>query len=93
MSKIESFEIEIPQLKRDRTVWVYLPDSYKSTGAPLPVIYMQDGQNLFYDKLTSYGTAWRVDKIMDEIYEKTGRGAIIIGVESYDRARDRKSVV
>ncbi len=87
MSKIESFEIEIPQLKRDRTVWVYLPDSYKSTGAPLPVIYMQDGQNLFYDKLTSYGTAWRVDKIMDEIYEKTGRGAIIIGVESYDRAR------
>ena len=39
MSKIESFEIEIPQLKRDRTVWVYLPDNYKPTGEPCIVSY------------------------------------------------------
>ena len=87
MSKIESFEIEIPQLKRDRTVWVYLPDNYKQVGEPCPVIYMHDGQNLFYDKLTAYGTAWHVDKVMDEICAATGKGAIIIGVECYDRAR------
>lgn len=87
MSKIESFEIEIPQLKRSRTVWVYLPDNYKTSGEPCPVIYMHDGQNLFYDKLTSYGTAWRVDKVMDAIYATTGKGAIIVGVECYDRAR------
>jgi len=87
MSKIESFEIEIPQLKRDRTVWVYLPDNYKQVGEPCPVIYMHDGQNLFYDKLTAYGTAWRADKVMDEIYAATGKGAIIVGVECYDRCR------
>ncbi|MDE7454661.1 MAG: hypothetical protein K2M64_02405 [Clostridia bacterium] len=87
MSKIESFEIEIPQLKRDRTVWVYLPDNYKQAGEPCPVIYMHDGQNLFYDKLTAYGAAWHVDKVMDEIYATTGKGAVIVGVESYDRAR------
>ena len=87
MSKIESFEIEIPQLKRSRTVWVYLPDNYKSSGEPCPVIYMHDGQNLFYDKLTAYGTAWHVDKVMDNIVAATGKGAIIIGVECYDRAR------
>lgn len=87
MSKIESFQIEIPQLKRDRTVWVYLPDNYKQTGEPCSVIYMHDGQNLFYDKLTAYGTAWHVDKTMDKICEKTGKGAIVIGVECYDRAR------
>lgn len=87
MSKIESFEIEIPQLKRSRTVWVYLPDNYKSSGEPCPVIYMHDGQNLFYDKLTAYGTAWRVDKVMDAIFASTGKGAIIVGVECYDRAR------
>ena len=87
MSKIESFEIDIPQLKRARTVWVYLPDDYKQVGEPSPVIYMHDGQNLFYDKLTAYGTAWHVDKVMDEIYKTTGRGAIIVGVECYDRRR------
>ena len=87
MSKIESFEIEIPQLKRGRTVWVYLPDNYKQSGEPCPVIYMHDGQNLFYDKLTAYGTAWHVDKTMDEICAKYGKGAIIVGVECYDRAR------
>ena len=67
MSKIESFEISIPQLNRTRTVWVYLPDNYKPQGEPLPVIYMQDGQNLFYEKLTAYGMAWRVDRTMDAI--------------------------
>ena len=87
MSKIESFEIEIPQLKRTRTVWVYLPDNYKPTGAPCPVIYMHDGQNLFYDKLSAYGAAWQVDKVMDDIYATSNRSAIIVGVESYDRRR------
>ncbi|MCM1194679.1 MAG: alpha/beta hydrolase-fold protein [Firmicutes bacterium] len=87
MSKIESFEIEIPQLKRARTVWVYLPDNYKQAGEPCPVIYMHDGQNLFYDKLTAYGSAWHVDKVMDRIYASTGRSAIIVGVECYDRRR------
>ena len=87
MSNIESFEIEISQLKRDRTVWVYLPDDYKQVGEPFPVIYMHDGQNLFYDKLTAYGEAWHIDKVMDKIYASTGRSAIIIGVECYDRRR------
>lgn len=87
MSKIESFEIDIPQFKRTRTVWVYLPDDYKQVGEPSPVIYMHDGQNLFYDKLTAYRKAWHVDKVMDEIYKTTGRGAIIVGVECYDRRR------
>ena len=87
MSKIESFEIAIPQLNRSRTVWVYLPDNYAPQGEPLPVIYMQDGQNLFYDKLTAFGMAWRVDKTLDAIYKHTGRSAIVVGVESNDKHR------
>lgn len=87
MSKIESFEIDIPQLKRSRTVWVYLPDNYDPTGEPFPVIYMHDGQNLFYDKLTAYGTAWHADKSLDKIYAATGRSAIIVGVECNDKRR------
>lgn len=81
MSKIESFEIDIPTLNRTRTVWVYLPTGYDAEGEPYPVIYMHDGQNLFYDKLTAYGMAWHVDKSLDRIFSETGRSAIVIGVE------------
>lgn len=85
MSKIESFEMNMPQLNRSRTVWVYLPDNYGNE--PLPVIYMHDGQNLFYDKLTAFGTAWHVDKTLDELYATTGHSAIVVGVESNDKHR------
>lgn len=87
MSKIESFEIDIAELKRTRTVWVYLPDDYKPTGKPSPVIYMHDGQNLFYDKLAAYGKSWRADKTMDEIFAQTGHSAIIVGVDSNEKHR------
>src|SRR6187402_1954645 len=39
----------IPQLKRIRRVWVYLPSSYNSSSKKYPVLYMHDGQNVFDD--------------------------------------------
>ncbi len=87
MAKIENFEMEITTLKRMRTVWVYLPDNYDVKGDGFPVIYMHDGQNLFYDRLTAYGAAWHVDKVLDEIYRNTGIGCIVVGVESNDKVR------
>ena len=81
MSKIESFEMEITTLSRSRKVWVYLPDNYSESGNGFPVIYMHDGQNIFYDELTAYGTAWHVDKCLDDIYGKTGLTCIVVGVE------------
>ena len=50
MGKIEVFETEIKQLGRQREVYVYLPDGYREDAEPYPVIYMQDGQNLFAAK-------------------------------------------
>ena len=81
MSTIESFELNISTLNRNRRVWVYLPDGYDEKGARYPVIYMHDGQNLFYDELTAYGAAWHVDKCVDDIYSKTGKACIVVGVE------------
>ena len=82
MSKIENFEIEINTLKRSRKVWVYLPDGYEEKGDKrYPVIYMHDGQNLFYDELTAFGAAWHVDKVLDEICSTTGNTCIVVGVE------------
>ncbi len=37
----------IPQLKRTRRVWIYLPECYNSCTKRFPVLYMHDGQNVF----------------------------------------------
>ena len=87
MSKIESIEMEITTLDRPRTVWVYLPDGYDAHGDGYPVIYMHDGQNLFYDRLPAYGAAWHVDKILDDIFAKSGRACIVVGVECNSKHR------
>ena len=87
MSRIENFEMEITTLDRMRTVWVYLPDNYDEKGNGFPVIYMHDGQNLFYDRLTAYGAAWHVDKVLDDIYRNTGMSCIVVGVECNDKVR------
>lgn len=87
MAKIENFEMEITTLNRMRTVWVYLPDNYDEKGEGFPVIYMHDGQNLFYDRLTAYGAAWHVDKVLSKIYRTTGMSCIVVGVECNDKVR------
>jgi len=55
----------IPQLKRTRKVWIYLPGSYcDGTNKKYPVLYMHDGQNVF-DNATSYSGEWGVDEFLD----------------------------
>jgi predicted alpha/beta superfamily hydrolase len=55
----------MPQLKRIRRIWIYLPEDYsKNTAERYPVIYMQDGQNVF-NNATSYSGEWEVDEFLD----------------------------
>ncbi len=54
----------IPQLNRTRRVWIYLPKDYYSSHTKYPVLYMQDGQNVFDDS-TSYSGEWGVDEFLD----------------------------
>src|SRR5690348_12957912 len=52
-----------------RTVLVYLPPGYKARGAlRYPVLYLQDGQNVF-DKATSIGEEWHVDETAQSLIE------------------------
>ena len=62
-------------------IWVYLPPNYKTSTKKFPVIYMHDAQNLF-DAKTSYAGEWKVDEILNEIYKKTNKGFIVVGVEN-----------
>ncbi len=79
--KILSEHFNIPQLDTTRKIWIYLPPDYKTSGKRYPVIYMQDGQNLF-DEFTSFSGEWNVDETLNDIYKETGKSAIVIGIDN-----------
>ncbi|MFK8061228.1 MAG: alpha/beta hydrolase [Polaribacter sp.] len=62
-------------------IWVYLPPNYKKSQENYAVIYMHDAQNLFDDK-TSFVGEWAVDETLNELYKKTGKSFIVVGVEN-----------
>lgn len=75
---IISEQFEMPQLGRQRRVWIYLPPAYETSGRKYPVIYMHDGQNLFDDFTSGYGE-WGVDELMDKMADK--QESIIVGID------------
>jgi predicted alpha/beta superfamily hydrolase len=56
--------VHSPQLSNKRTVLLYLPTSYGTGQKHYPVVYLQDGQNLF-DPATAFGgKTWRAGEAM-----------------------------
>ncbi|MDO9276898.1 MAG: alpha/beta hydrolase-fold protein [Lutibacter sp.] len=75
-------EFVIPNLNAiSHKVWIYLPPNYDKTSKKYPVIYMHDAQNLF-DAATSYAGEWEVDETLNKLYEQTGNGFIVVGIEN-----------
>lgn len=75
-------EFVIPNLNAiSHKVWIYLPPNYDKTSKKYPVIYMHDAQNLF-DAATSYSGEWEVDETLNKLYEQTGNGFIVVGIEN-----------
>lgn len=79
--KIMATDFEIPQLKRKRRIWVYLPLDYDKSQKRFPVLYMQDGQNLF-DAKTSFAGEWRVDETLNHLDSTLKRSCIVIGIDN-----------
>lgn len=80
-------EFVIPNLNAtSHKVWIYLPPNYDKTFKKYPVIYMHDAQNLF-DAATSYAGEWEVDETLNKLYEKTGKGFIVVGIENGGQER------
>ena len=71
----------IPQLNRTRRIWVYLPPDYDTNDNTYPVLYMQDGQNLF-DANTSFSGEWEVDESLNEMFDAGDEGVIVIGIDN-----------
>jgi predicted alpha/beta superfamily hydrolase len=88
-------------LEGERTLIVYLPPGYEQEqDARYPVLYLQDGQNLF-DGSTSYvpGMTWHVAETADALIESQSiEPLIIVGIyhageqriTEYTPVRDRK---
>ena len=78
--------VELPRvasknLPEPAHVTIWLPPGYAKGKARYPVIYMHDGQNLFFPKLSGYNKVWAADKAMLKLIAGgETKGAIIVGV-------------
>jgi len=70
----------LPQLNRNRRIWIYLPPDYQSTAKKYPVLYMHDGQNLFDQNTASFGE-WEVDESLNELQAQGDWGCIVVGID------------
>ena len=71
----------MPQLDRNRRIWIYLPPGYDSTSINYPVLYMHDGQNLF-DAQTSYAGEWEVDESLNKLSAEGIQVPIVVGIDN-----------
>ena len=55
---IERLPARIDPLNKTTWIDIYLPDDYFGSDRRYPVLYMFDGQNLFFDQQASFGRTW-----------------------------------
>lgn len=84
---IPTFESQI--LKNARQLTVYVPPGYdEHPDRRYPVLYMQDGQNLFDDSRAFAGVSWRLHHAADDaIGARTAQAMIIVGVDHMHAGR------
>ncbi|NUO02954.1 MAG: hypothetical protein HUU01_20285 [Saprospiraceae bacterium] len=83
--RIISESFQIPQLIKTRRIAALLPHDYDHTNRRYPVLYLQDGQNLF-DDYAPFGS-WGVDKKLAELAEKGLGNVIVIAIDHASEAR------
>jgi predicted alpha/beta superfamily hydrolase len=81
--------ITIKGLKRRRKIWAFLPSDYFiNTTKRYPVIYFNDGQNIFEGWKAPFGRSWEVHNTMRHQKQKYNMDeSILIGIEHGKRHR------
>ena len=75
---IEKFELTIPCLSDEvRNITVYVPD-HQDYRKRYPVLYMFDGQNIFFDEDATYGKSWG----MYDYLTNNNVELIVVGIDS-----------
>ena len=69
---------------------VYCPPGYdENTERRYPVVYMHDGQNLFFPEEAFRSQEWQIDETMDRLDQMNAiRKAIVVGVVPRDRMHE-----
>lgn len=57
--ELESVELMVPYTKKKRRIRVLLPVNYFKEEQHYPVVYMHDGQNVFYSREAFSGHSWK----------------------------------
>jgi predicted alpha/beta superfamily hydrolase len=78
-------DLGMPSLIKTRRIAALLPHDYETSGKHYPVLYLQDGQNLF-DDYAPFGN-WAVDKKLALLAEKYHHEVIIVAI---DHAKDHR---
>ncbi len=84
---------EVMHFERDgqrHAVRAYLPPGYDENSLrTFPVLYMQDGRNLFFPEEAFGGNEWQVDETMDRLDRMNAvRKVIVVGIAPIDRMKD-----
>lgn len=78
-------EFDMPKSIRTRRIAVLLPHDYEQSDKEYPVLYLQDGQNLF-DKYAPFGS-WGVDKKLAVLKEKGIGDIIVVSIDHAEKER------
>jgi predicted alpha/beta superfamily hydrolase len=64
-----------------RKIWLYLPEDYNIHKKNYPVLYLQDGQNVF-DNYTAAANEWGVDEYLDTAIKNGAPPCIVVAIEN-----------
>ncbi len=77
--RVISDAFQIPAWIKTRRIAVLLPHDYEESDRRYPVLYLQDGQNLF-DDYAPFGN-WAVDKKLAKLAESNQHEVIIVSID------------
>lgn len=85
MSYIETLRFRSHILDNERDIYVLLPEGYATSEARYPVLYMNDGQNIF-STVGNWHKKWNVDIVLDRLYEeRVISELIVVGITHLNR--------
>jgi predicted alpha/beta superfamily hydrolase len=71
--------VRAARLPYARDVWVYLPPQYeREPERRFPVVYLQDGQNVFDVSTSAFGSEWRADDLAERLIRQGTISPVIL---------------
>ncbi|AMB98773.1 esterase [Aerococcus urinaehominis] len=84
--KMETHYLENPYYQDKRRVRVLLPKDYYQSDRHYPVLYMHDGQNVFYSKEAFIGHSWKIIPLIKRNPDLPQM--IVVGIDNHPNRMD-----